>query len=351
MIKTEALSRSNIISIVGALANDAAGHRCIFPAFSRGYSNTVVNNGSGDYDGGDRVIGFLSYAVDGDLLITSGWGDGAAIRRLNNDGSMTKLWHSTYALYTNTTTTYNHINSLAIHKDSSQLALSTHNVNGYSMIDYSSLKTGGTTVVNNRPSSQYIFSNGANIDRTGSYYCNGTETAGDWLYIFDHDATHYKKFPRRHWTNGTQELIDGTVDYYPGSAPIDRNGYRGQLIYDEVNDRMYYNFYYGANFAVILDASTATPKVLWCDLGDAGVGADGWEQGLYIEDPVNEPNKIWIGGSSRIVNCDITPCFTGSPPTILKQIFNESSTNENVYANLFRMGTKWQSTTNSEHVD
>lgn len=351
MIVTHDLERGDIASIVGAMANDYGGQRCIFPVFSRGISNTIVNSGSGDYDGGDRVIGFHAYDVHDDLLITAGWGDGAAIRRLNNDGTMTKIWHDNYALYRDTTSTYNHINSLAIHKSSSQIALTTHNVNGYSMIDYSNVTAGGTTVVNTRPPTRFIFSNGVNIDRSGNYYSNGTVTAGDWLYILDYGASHYKKFPRRHWTTGAEELIDATNDKLSGTATVDRNGYRGQLEYDEVNDRVYYNYYYNANFAVIINASTANPEVVWCDLGDSGVGDDGYEMGLYVEDPVNNPNDIWIGGSSRIIHCDITPCFTGGAPTILDQVYVEISSKPNIYSNLFRFGTKWQSTTSSEHRD
>ena len=59
-------------------------------------SNTTVSSGSGDYDGGDRVIGFGNgYEIDGDLLFTVGWGDGFAVRRLNDDGTMTLLFYDT----------------------------------------------------------------------------------------------------------------------------------------------------------------------------------------------------------------------------------------------------------------
>ena len=357
MIYSADLERNKILNITNAMANDYGGQRCIFPQLERGYSNTLVNSGSGDYDGGDRVIGFPgAFDVHDDLLITVGWGDGLAIRRLNNDGTLTRLFYQSNPLFRDTTSTYTNMNSMAIHKGSSQIVLSTHNVNGYSMVDYSDITDTSTTtnnVVNNRPSSQYIFSSGGvNIDRTGSYYNNGTVTAGDWMYILDYDATHYKKFPRRHWTNGTQELIDATNDKYSGSATVDRNGYRGALHYDEVNDRVFYNYYYNANFAVIVGASTANPEVVWCDLGDAGVGDDGYEQGLYIPDPVNSPNDVWIGGSSRVVHCDITPCFSGSAPTITDQVYVESSTPvPNQYGNLFRFGTKWQSSFSTEHRD
>ena len=356
-VKVERLERSNIISIVGAIYGEWGGQQALIPAWKRGMSNATTNSGSGDYDGGDRVIGHGAFGVDGDLLLTTGWGDGFAIRRLNNDGSMTKLYHNNNALYRDTSSTYNHINSMAYHPDSSQVCLTTHNVNGYSMIDYSDIKDTSTTtnnVVNNRPSSQYVFSNGVNIDRSGLYYATGTVTAGDWLYILDYDATHYKKYPRRHWTNGTEELLDGSStssgDVYSGGAAVDRNGYRGYIAYDEVNDRVFYNFYIGSNFVVIDDASTANPKIIWCDLGDAGAGAEGYEQGLFIPDPTNYPNKVIIGANGRFVYVDITPCLSGNAPTITDTIFVENVDYGFAPGILVRAGTRTQSITN-EYCD
>lgn len=333
-IKFQTIARDQVTSITGAIFGDYLGQHALVPQFKRGLSNTTTNSGSGDYDGGDRVIGFGQYGVDGDLLITSGWGDGTAIRRLNDDGSMTKLWHDTYSLFRDTTATYNHINSQTIHTGSSQIHLSTHNINGYSMLDYSDIKNTSTAtnnVIKIRPPSRYVFSNGVNIDRTGIAYGTGVVTAGDWLYINDYDATHYDKYPRRHWTTGVEELIDGNSASYlysdanGSSGVVDRNGYRGHVFYDEVNDRVYYQMYYNSNFTVIVAASTASPKVVWCDMGDAGVGDDGYEAGLFIVDPVNYPNKVRIGGSSRFCEVDYTPCFSGGDPTILKTVFVENT--------------------------
>lgn len=320
------------------------GQIALIPAWKRGMSNTVVSSSSGDYDGGDRVIGQNSYEVDGDLLLTVGWGDGFAIRRLNNDGTMTKLHNNTHALYRDTTSTYNHMHGIAVHKPTSQCIIMSHNVNGYSLIDYSDLKAGGTTVVNNRPPSQYVFSTGVNVDRMGTYYTNGLVTAGDWLYVGDYDATHYKKFPRRNWVDGTQELIDGTSssNIYSGARTIDRNGYRYSLFYDEVNDRVYYCSYYNGNFMLITDASTANPKCVWCDMADIGLGDDSYETGLFVPDPVNEPNIITIGCSSRHANVNIAPCFSGSNATVIKQFYTEDPNLGQRYSALFRAGTKMQ---------
>ena len=351
MIKSHGLERANITSITGAIASDYQGQFAVIPAWKRGMSNITTSSSSGDYDGGDRVIGFTSgYEVDGDLLLTVGWGDGFAIRRLNNDGSMTKLHHNSNALYRDTTSTYNHMQSIAIHPSSSTAAIMTYNVNGYSWLDYSDIKDTTTTtnnVVNNRPSSQYIFNTGGvAVDRAGSSYTGGLATAGDWVYIGDYSATHYKKFPRRKFTDDTEELIDATSStyIYSGAATIDRSGYRYYLAYDEVNDRVYYFSFYNGNMMLITDASTANPKCVWCDMGDIGLGDDAYEQGLFVPDPVNYPNKITIGCNSRHAYIDISNCFTGSSATILKQFYNEDVAKGALYANYFRAGTKYQGT-------
>ena len=358
-IHVESLLKSKVISVVGCGVNDYQGHQCILPVTKRGMSNLTVNSGSGDYNGGDRVIGQGGYDVDGDLLLTCGWGDGASIKRLNNDGSLTNLYHDTYALYRNTTATYNHMHSLTVDPDTSTMHISSHNVDGYSMIDYSDCKDAGTStnnVVNTRPSSQYMFSNGVNVDRSGIAYGSGVVTAGDWLYVNDYSATHYKKFPRRKYSDGTEELIDGTSSSYIYSsggntaATIDRDGYRGAIFYDEVNDRVYYNTFYNSNLMVIVDASTASPKCVWCDFGDAGYGDDGYEQGLMIPDPTNYPNRIYIGGSSRVLDADITPCFSGSNPTVSGQILVEDATQNFIVGAQLRHGTNRQSITN-EYCD
>ena len=111
-----------------------------------------------------------------------------------------------------------------------------------------------------------------------------------------------------------------------GSAPVDRSGYRGWIMYDSINDRILYAYYYNANFSIILDASTANPKSVWVDMGDASQGDDGYEQGWFIPDPINEPNIFWVGASGKHSLVDVTPCFTGAKVTVL-QITYEGGTN------------------------
>jgi hypothetical protein len=353
---TETLERGDIISIVGAGQNNYAGQKGIMPVTKGGYSNTHVSSTSGDYDGGDRVIAFPNgYEVDGDLLFTVGWGDGFAIRRLNNDGTLTKLFQDSNFLYRDTTSTYNHMQSVAISTTQQKGVVMTYNVDGYTTFDYSGLVDGGTTFTKDaRPThtnpQRFIGgagSSGLNISSVGLYYSSGMVAAGDWIYVGEYDARHYRRIPRRSMVDGTEEILgsaDGTADKLSGSATVDRNGYRHTLFYDEINDRVFYFAYYNSNFQVVLDASTSTPELLWCDLGDAGVGDDGYEMGLHINDPVNAPNRMWVGGSNRYVDVDITPCLTGSTPTIHNQISLSDSVNNISLLNLGRMGSKYQAT-------
>ena len=352
--KTEKLERGDIISIVGAAQNENLGQNGILPVTKGGYSNTIVNSSGGEYDGGDRVIGWPNgLEVDGDLIFTAGWGDGFGVRRLNNDGSMTKLFHDNNFMWRDTSSTYNHMQSVAISTTQQKGVVMTYNVDGYVTFDYSGLVNGGTTFVkDDRPThsnpQRFIGgagSSGLNISSAGLYYSSGLVAAGDWIYVGEYDARHYRRCLRRSMADGTEEVLgsaDGTADKYSGSGDVDRNGYRHTLFYDEINDRVFYFSYYNSNFQVVLDASTSTPELLWCDVGDAGYGDDGYEMGLHIDDPTNAPNRMWIGGSNRILDLDITPCFTGGDPTIHNQIM--LSTPNVTFDVLFRFGSKYQKT-------
>ena len=362
MYKTVSLERADIQSIVGCAANDYAGQVAIVPVTKRGMSNTTVSSGSGEYDGGDRVIGFGNgYEIDGDLLFTVGWGDGFAVRRLNNDGTMTRLYWENYFLWRDTSSTYNHLNSVAIDKTNKLGVVMTYNVEGYTTFDYSGLINGGTTFVKDpRPTHSnpdvFIGSQdlaGGYVNRVGGGHYSGLCAAGEWVYAADHDSHHYKKVMRRNLKTGAEERLatNDTNVMYPGSAPEDRSGYRGKCFYDEVNDRVLNSRFYNANFVLIVDASTASPKTVWCDMGDAGQGDDGYEHGWFIPDPVNEPNVFWTGCNSRFTKMDVTPCFSGNTATILDIRYVESQTPGNNFAVEMRAGTKYKSDTSGQPTD
>lgn len=351
MIKTDKLSKHNVISIVGAATNDYDSQRSIVPVWKRGMSNQTSSYG----DGGERCIGgWNAYEVDGDLLMTVGWGDGFAIRRLNNDGTMTRIFQDSNFLYRDTGSVYNHMQSIAIDKVNKLGVVMSYNVYGYTTFDYSGCLNGGSTFVKHpRPSHSnpqfFIGSQDTSqgyIRRVGNSYVGGLCAAGEWIYAHEHDARHYKKVMRRNLRTGEEQILPTADIKYPGSATEDRNGYRGHIYYDEVNDRIYYCTYYNANFTLVLNASTANPQTVWCDMGDAGMGDDGYEYGLFVPEPESDPNIIAIGANSRIAYIDITPCFSGTRPTVLKQFYTENGDRGAAFGVLFRAGTKYQSRTN-----
>ena len=358
MFKSSELTRSNIQRIVGCARNDYLGQKAIVPVSKRGRSNAIVATGSGEYDGGDRVIGFPNgYEIDGDLIFTSGWGDGFAVRRLNNDGTLTKLFHDNNFLYRDTGNQYNHMQSVAIDRVNKKGVVMTYNVDGYTTFDYSGLMNGGTTFVKDpRPthSNPQRFIGGAsgavNLSSVGLYYTSGMVAAGEWIYAGEYDARHYQKYPRRNLRTGEEQLLTWETNGKTGTANDDRNGYRHTLFYDDVNDRVFFCAYYNANFMMVERASTANPELVWCDMGDAGVGDDSYEMALHIEDPVGAPNIITIGASGRHCKIDITPCQTGTRPTILEQVYENASGGQ-AYNVLMRAGTKYQSTTAGQPTD
>jgi len=350
---TVQLSKSNNTVVTGCVLTAYGGQEGILPVHRGGNSNTITSSSSGDYDGGDRVIGFPNgYEIDGDLLFTVGWGDGFAVRRLNNDGTMTKLFHDNNFLWRDTSSSYNHITSVAISTTLKKGVVMSYNVDGYTTFDYSGLVDGGTTFVKDpRPThtnpQRFIGgagSSGLNISSVGMPYTTGLVAAGDWVYAGEHDARHYKKYPRRNLETGVEEVLTTEDDRKVGSAIEDRSGYRYTLFYDEVNDRVFYMSFYNSNFTMVEDASTATPKLIHCDIGDTGQGDDAYETALHITDPVNFPNQMVVGGKERLLKVDITPCHTGGDPTILDSISLSNSETGVVYINYMRAGTKYQKT-------
>ncbi len=363
--KQEILQRSDIITITGA-AHSEADAKVIGPVQKGGTGNCVVSSSGGEYDGGDRVIGFHNgYDIDGDILITVGWGDGCAVRRLNNDGSMTKLYHDNNALWRDTGSTYNHIQSVAMAKGCNKAVIMSYNVYGYSIIDYSGAvdgtSNGGAVIREDRPThtNPTDFVDPTNdrssgyLRRAGYWYAGGLCAAGEWIYGSSHDAIHYRQYPRRNLATGAEELVSGVTDKRTGSADEDRNGYRAFLSYDEINDRMYYWNYEGnGGFTVIYDASTSDPKPVWCDMEDTVSGsnttftANGYmrESGLFVADPVNAPNVIIAPGYDYIHEIDYTNCLTGGFPDIKRRVYLRNWTDGIDFNAITRFGTKFQKT-------
>lgn len=341
MIKSQELSRSNIISIIGAVANDYDGQRSIVPQFKWGMSNRTGNLNGGT----DDLIGFPhGYGIDSNLIIHASWSGGLGIHRVEDDGSITNIYNNT-----DPSAGYGDANnqSIVLHRPSRKFVIMSYDNNGYSIWDYSPCFN-GEAPIKLEEGNPFISVDGVTIADVGSSYYSGLTIAGDWVYAADESATHYKAIARRNIVTGVQEKIDFTVDKVADSATIDRNGYRGILSYDSVNDRVFYQTYYNANMTLITNASTSNPLAVWCDMGDAGLGDDAYEHGVFIPEPTNEPNIIILGCNSRVAKVDITPCFTGTRPTVIGQGSTEDPSNGSRFGNYFRVGIQEQAIT-AEH--
>lgn len=340
MIKTAQLERGDIQSIVGALANDYEGQRNIIPAWKRGMSNYTGYLNPGN----DDLIGFPhAYGVHDNIIIHAAWASGLGIVKINDDGSFTKIYGNS-----DPSGAYGDANnqSIVLHRPSKKFVIMSYDNNGYSIWNYEPcfsdndpvlLESGGTFINDGA---------GLTIEDVGSSYFSGLTIAGDWIYAADEGAEHYKAIGRRNIVTGVQEKVDFTTQQRSGSATIDRNGYRGTVSYDSVNDRVFYQTYYNANMTVIYDASTSSPTVVWVDMADAGLGNDAYEQGIYIPDPVNEPNIIISGANSRHAKIDISRCLTGTQaPVVLGQFYTEDAATGSRYGNYFRAGVQNQEIT------
>ena len=341
MIKFAELARGNIRSIIGAAANDYDGQRSIVPQFKRGMSNRTgyMNAGS------DDCIGFPhGYGIDRNLIIHASWSSGLGIHRLNDDGSFTNIYNNT-----DPSAGYGDANnqSIVLHKPSKKFVIMSYDNNGYSIWDYSPCFN-GEAPVKLEEGGTFVSADGSSQNDTGSSYYSGLTIAGDWVYAGDEDANLYKGILRRNLVTGVQQRLLYTDIAYPGSAVIDRNGFRDIMSYDSVNDRVFNQTYYNANMTVILNASTDNPQAVWCDMGDAGLGDDAYEHGIFIPDPINEPNIIILGCNSRVAKVDITPCFTGTKPTVIGVAYTEDGNNGSRFGNYFRVGIQEQAVTN-EH--
>ena len=331
------------ISLVGCGYTPYGGAFKILPSWKRGVSNKIHRITS--Y--GDASIGYPNgYEVDGDLIIGCGWSDGISIVKLNNDGTLTKVYDNIDPMASRHADSY--FQSIAVCKSNKTLAVAAHRYGG-AFWDYSPCFAGNAATQISTEAN--MFTTGVNIDRVGQSYDSGMVMAGDWLYMGDHDATHYKKYPRRNMVTGVEQLLDG-------SATVDRNGYRYKLNYDEVNDRVFYFPYYNGSFVMILNASTASPVIVHCDMSDAGQHTNSYESGLFVIDPINAPNVMIVGMVSGHITVDISPCITAtlaSPvvtpipaPTVIGTKYDSNSgVLGQAFGNYHRAGPKYQNISNN----
>lgn len=274
-------------------------NRFMATQFKASPTNSVTTVSSG----ADSVIGMGALKNDSDLVITSSWVDGFSVHRLNDDGTLSLLYHdgSPYG-------SEDSYQSLALDKPRSIAYVANHYNDTITYYDYSDCKGGMDTVT--KLGALTEAGNDLPSDEVGYSYFSGLEIAGDYLYIGPDDHWRYD-VSRWNTQTQTQELLP--------VINIGNDALRGHPVYFPGTDRMYIQWVYDASAWVILDASTASPSAYNIRLNNIGMGDDTRTWGVV---ETSDPNIIWIGCEYRMAKVDITPCITdpvadGTTPTLL----------------------------------
>lgn len=270
---------------------------------------------------GDRCIGTLGsvHILDKQWMISVSWGDGVAIRRINDNGTITRVWSSSNG------NGYNHHCSLAVNEELGLCIISQYNTSRMGVLDISAwIAAGkpddGAGIVHHIN----IYQNDATwnfpSDRNGTSYENGLMFAGDWLYIasYGRDNLNGEVF-RWNAVTHVQERVQLANNTYSS------NNWEGTFVYDSVNDKLFYQMRWSGGLNVIENASTASPTGYLISYAGHGSNHCTYKGVVYID---NNPNRILVGGEWRFFELDITNCGPDNATPIFLQ---ERYTNGNAY--------------------
>jgi hypothetical protein len=267
-------------------------------------NNAILSpTGSGDASMDDSI------RVDGDLVLSVGWGDGFSVRRLGDNGVLSEIYSDTQPISGQSNYT-----TIGIDRVRKVAYVATHGLdNGYRVYDYSGAANGGTTVV--KGAQLTTTTNNLPALRVGGDYFNGFLVVGDYLYMGDFSSTSTMK--RWHIPTETADNL----------AVINRvsNGFRGTFFYDEPNNRVYCNWQIDGGFWLITNPQNSSTdplnpaKCYHIHWDHVGYNNDNYTYGICPE--VNNPNHLWLlGGNSNFAKVDISDILNGSgtKPVLLK---------------------------------
>ena len=272
----------------------------------------------------ERPISNEGFKIDEDLVITSSWGQGFGIHRVNNDGTMTKIYqdvypHASYAYY----------NSIAIDRINKIAAISTYAQNGITFYDYSGAMNGGDSVT--KLITLVTTAGGLYGDECGISYTNGLGTAGDWFYYSTED--YRQTFVHRFKYNG------GTPIFETITLQNLRSGHqRGAIYEDPANDRIFIHSYESYDMVVVTGASTASPKAFQIRYDSLpNIDASGYVHACIVDK--DNPNHIWQGSGYQFFKMDITNCVvdgvtSGTLPTLLSRVIPRESGELMTFSNM-----------------
>ena len=269
-------------------------------------STNAVNTAAGGI--GDNIICPGGIRIDGDLVITAGYTDGFAIRRIENDGSISLIYSEA------TPDSYANWTSCALDKVNHQAYIGIYARDAIVQYDYRDVVTGGSTV----DSSVWRVANGFTQTQSGNSYTCGLDICGDYLYIGGYAGTSYQI--RRNLATQAMDNID--VSSYVAA------GYRGRMIYEPSTNRMWNLCAYNGDFWVTInpDNSTGHPTApawtvntristtLFYGLNDIYAGG-------IVQDPNNDDYLWFMSNYGAIIKADIGPVLRGesASPTLIQR--------------------------------
>ena len=252
--------------------------------------HTTINQG------GDGSMSVGSVQADGDIILSVGWGDGFAVKRLGNTGSVIQLYHDNTPM-----DGYAYYNNLAIDKVNHKAYVSNYVYDGIMVYDYSDCYGGSDNVlkdgeINPTP------------DEVGYAYMNGLNLVGDYLYLVADEFS--TSTCRRYNTNTTTQDDLSVINFIS-------NGQYGESWYDEDNNRVYIMWRTNGGMWVIInpDKSSTDPiapaKCYNINLSSLGASDD-----IYtptIAPDKDNGNHLWVCGyHGRYFKIDITDILNES---------------------------------------
>lgn len=301
------LTRQNMSSYTNCtLGSDTKGNYWVEPTWQLNDSVRITRD---DWNG-DRCIGTKGsvYILDQQWAITVSWGDGVAIRRINDNGSITRVFGVSNG------NGYNHHNSLAVHEGLGLIFVSQYNTSRMGVIDISAwIAAGkpdnGTGIVK----TDNIYYNDSTwnfpTDRVGTSYENGLCIVGDWLYMATYARNSISGVYRWNVITHQHEIVSIANNTRTSSS------WEGTFTYDSTNDVLWFQVRWDGGLNKIESASSANPNAYIISYTGNGDSRDVRHKGVIYVD--GDTNRIITGGDNRILELDITNCSATSSEAVV----------------------------------
>jgi len=249
-----------------------------------------------------------SIKIHDDLILSVGWGDGFAVRRMLDNGTFENIYYDQYPANGDA-----YYSSITLDKVNKKAYVGNNRYDNLTVYDYSECIGGDDSVVDEGQ----ITESGENLptDEVGDSYCNGLQVVGDYLYLVPDDKSTTTMF---RWKISTEATDNLTV------TGLRNSGRYGKVIYDEDNNRLYVMWRENGEIWMVInpenasDAGVDPAKCYNIRVNSLGMGDD-IRRGGMIQDKDNS-NHFWVMGYyGRSAKIDITPILaeTDDDPILL----------------------------------